>query len=110
MCFQEKEWIEEVVKDLASPYLTREMYIPEIALDLYIRIAPLGIPDRHMLTIKEVAELLGVHPQKVRRLIWYGHLDAVKLTDKYEKIGRVRVPIGALLAYIIKNAMINKEF
>lgn len=109
MRLEEKLWLESVLRDLANPYLDGDVFfIPEIALDIYLRIAPLGFPERHMLSIKEAAELLGVHPQKVRRLIWYGHLDAVKLTDRYEKVGKVRVPVGALLAYVIKNAVINR--
>lgn len=108
MRLEEKIWLESIVRDLASPYLERDMYIPEMAIDILLRVAPFGIPDKHMLSTQEVAELLGVHPQKVRRLIWYGHLDAVKLVDRCEQIGRLRVPIGALLAYVIKNAVINR--
>ena len=109
MLLSEKFWIESVIRDLTDPYLEKDMYIPDVAIDIYLRIAPLGVPHRHMLSVREVAELLGVHEQKVRRLIWYGHLDAVKMVDRYWRKGRVYIPVGALLAYVIKNAVINRE-
>ena len=35
--------------------------------------------DERLLRVREIAELLGVHPQSVRRLVWNGTLPSVRV-------------------------------
>jgi len=109
-------WLEKVIEDLAQPYLDKEYFIPDVAIDLYLKIAPLGFPEKNMLSVKEVSELLGVHQQTIRRLAWYGKIEAIYVKSakkgRGEKKGwgkRVMIPIGSLLAFVIKNSLLNDE-
>ncbi len=101
-------WLEQVIEDLAQPYLDKEYVVPDVAVDVFLRIAPLGLPHKHFLSVKEVAELLGCHPQAVRRLIWSGKLEAIR-GGKRGLAHKMLIPIGSVLAYFIKYSSLNVE-
>jgi excisionase family DNA binding protein len=52
--------------------------------------------DKQLLTPKEVAHLLGLHPDSVRRAIRSGELEAVRIGPR----GRYRVSRSAIAAYL----------
>ena len=45
---------------------------------------PLREPGRRLVTLKEAAELLGLSVSSVRRLVWAGKLDVVRITRRLQ--------------------------
>ena len=59
-------------------------------------VVQVDVTDRALYTVRDVANLLGVHPETVRRLIHDGRLDAVR-------VGRVlRVDSHSLQGFLLK--------
>ena len=50
--------------------------------------------DERLLRVREIAELLGVHPQSVRRLVWNGTLPSVRVGQS------VRVRAGEVQRFL----------